>query len=123
MAIKDPKQQAAAGKAWYEKNKELTKARTKQRNKDLRDEWAKFKASLCCVTCGENRPPTFDFHHPDPTTKTGAVNDFVRQRKFKKAFEEVAKCIVLCANCHRIHHHEERRAKKRKHKKKGAKAP
>lgn len=32
-------------------------------------------------------------------------------RSRKALLEEMAKCIVLCANCHLIHHWEERQRK------------
>jgi len=54
-----------------------------------------------------------DFHHEDPTTKEGNVHEFVSNGQFAKAYEEIKKCIVLCANCHRIHHWEDREQKKK----------
>ena len=50
-----------------------------------------------------------DFHHP-PGTKTYGVNELVAKRKFAKVYEEIKKCVVLCANCHRIHHYDEKGA-------------
>ena len=81
-----------------------------------------FKATLSCVQCGQNHPATFDFHHINRDTKEASVNELIKNRAFKRAMEEVKKCVVLCANCHRIHHHNERQNKKAK-KKKGAEAP
>ena len=58
-----------------------------------------------------------DFHHEDPTTKEGNVHRFVSNGQFAKVYEEIKKCIVLCANCHRIHHWEDREQKKKPKKK------
>ena len=88
----------------------------------MRKEWKAFKATLYCTKCGFSHPDALDFHHPDPHTKTGSVNEFVRNGHYKRAIKEMEKCVVLCANCHRIHHYDERIAKKAK-KKKGAEAP
>jgi hypothetical protein len=96
------------GRKWYEKNKEkqlAANARVKQRR---RKEWAEFKATLSCTQCGENHPATLDFHHTDPTQKDNGVYRLISSGHFKRAHEEIKKCIVLCANCHRKHHYEER---------------
>jgi hypothetical protein len=50
-----------------------------------------------------------DFHHTKAEDKDGIVSELVRSGKFKKAKAEAEKCIVLCANCHRIHHYEEKK--------------
>jgi len=76
------------------------------RRRELREEWNKFKATLCCTKCNENHPAALDFHHVDRTDHH-SVNKLVSDGRFKKAYEEIRKCIVLCANCHRIHHYEE----------------
>lgn len=107
-----------ASRKHYEANKELTKQRTKENRKEYKKIWQTFKAHISCVKCGMSHPACMDFHHEDPNTKTGAVNQFVRDKSWKKAYEEAAKCIVLCANCHRIHHYDLHQAKK-----KGAEAP
>jgi hypothetical protein len=126
MPYKDPKVRALKQKAYvntyYEKNKATVIAASRASAKAYKDQWRDYKATLECVKCGQNHPATFDFHHIDSRTKEYSVNALVKNRAFKKAVEEVKKCIVLCANCHRIHHHDERQNKKAK-KKKGAEAP
>jgi hypothetical protein len=126
MPYKDPdvrraKQQGYAAKH-YKHNTEEVKAANKEKRSSLKKEWKAYKATLYCVKCGFNHTAALDFHHTDPNNKTGSVNQFVSDGRFKAAFEEMKKCVVLCANCHRIHHHEERHAAKKK-KKKGAEAP
>ena len=92
----------------YLKNKEATKLRTKQRNIKNKEEWDKYKATLSCTKCGFNHPAALDFHHEDPSEKEYAISKLISNKRFKTAVEEVKKCIVLCANCHRIHHWNEK---------------
>jgi len=119
--VKQAKQKTYAS-TYYANNKELVIAASKKSARKYKDQWRKFKDSLECIKCGQKHPATFDFHHTDRTTKEYSVNTLVKNRAFKKAIEEVKKCVVLCANCHRIHHYDERLNKKAK-KKKGAEAP
>ena len=124
LKVRSEKQKAYA-KKYYETNKAQIIATSKKTARVYKDKWRIFKATLTCVQCGQNHPATFDFHHVDSTTKEASINKLLKNRAFKRAMEEVQKCVVLCANCHRIHHHNERVSKKAKKakKKKGAKAP
>ena len=125
MPYKDPKVKQTKQKTYvstyYEKNKATVIAASAASAKAYKDKWRSFKATLACIKCGQNHPATFDFHHIDSSTKEESVNKLIKNRAFKRAMEEVQKCVVLCANCHRIHHHDERLVKKAK--KKGAEAP
>jgi hypothetical protein len=93
---------------YYENNKEKIKLRHAIARKKHREEWHTFKCTLKCTKCGFNHPAALDFHHEDPNTKTGNVYFFASGGQYKKAYEEIKKCIVLCANCHRIHHYQEK---------------
>jgi len=119
--VKQTKQKTYAS-TYYQNNKDKVLATTKASVKKYKEQWRSFKATLSCVKCGQNHPATLDFHHIDSSTKESSVNKLIKYRAFKRAMEEVKKCVVLCANCHRIHHHDERENKKAK-KKKGAEAP
>ena len=58
-----------------------------------------------CAHCGYNKDPVaLDFPHTDRANKFLAVSSYWRTSmiQFKKIKEEWAKCVVLCANCHRI---------------------
>jgi NAD-dependent dihydropyrimidine dehydrogenase PreA subunit len=57
-----------------------------------------------CFDCGENFPYyVFEFHHRDAASKQDNFRR-VRNRAWETVLEELAKCDLLCANCHRKRH-------------------
>jgi hypothetical protein len=95
---------------WYERNKEAEREKARirgvQRRKEMKDWLFEYKSNLKCSKCGFSHPAALDFHHLDPTKKEANINDMKNGGK-EAMLKEIEKCIVLCANCHRIHHYEE----------------
>ena len=61
-----------------------------------------------CSVCGiESEYPIYDLHHTDPTQKDISVSK-IAHHSWDKVKTEVEKCVLLCANCHRIEHAKER---------------
>lgn len=55
-----------------------------------------------CIDCGEDDPIVLEFDHVDPTTKTKSIANMLRSFATVTAIqEEINKCVVRCANCHR----------------------
>lgn len=55
-----------------------------------------------CADCPEVDPVTLDFDHRDPKTKTNDISRLLRRGCSRSVLEaELAKCDVVCANCHR----------------------
>jgi len=111
MPYKDPEvkkeKHAKYSRDHYLKNREIRKQKINARRRELRALWQAWKATLSCSNCGFNHPAALDFHHTDAKNKEGLVSKLLGNGCFKRAKEEAEKCIILCANCHRIHHHEE----------------
>src|SRR6266853_4808646 len=59
-----------------------------------------YKAAHPC-TCGETNPVVLDFHHRDPGAKMFTIGESAVYVPFAMLLKEVAKCDILCANCHR----------------------
>lgn len=60
-----------------------------------------------CQHCGGIFPPcVYDLHHLNPAEKEFTIgeNMLVGEERFKN---EIKKCILLCANCHRLEHNKE----------------
>lgn len=58
-----------------------------------------------CVKCNGVYPQAaFDFHHV--SNKLFSISNEILNKSIAKIFKEAEKCILLCANCHRIHHAE-----------------
>ena len=52
--------------------------------------------------CGETDPVVLEFDHRDPKEKIDSVCEMINRRfSLGKIMAEIAKCDVLCANCHR----------------------
>jgi predicted HNH restriction endonuclease len=116
--IKDLEKRRQSQRDHYYRNKEQYLKRNRERKKKLKKQWLEFKGSLSCEMCGEDHISTFDFHHIEKHPDNRAVNRLVSDYNFKEAYEEIKKCMVLCANCHRKLHHQERIDKKKKKKRK-----
>ena len=65
--------------------------------------WAQeIKLERGCARCGYNEHAcALDFNHLDPNEKGYRISSDVTTKE--KLLEEVSKCEVLCANCHRVH--------------------
>ena len=58
-----------------------------------------------CLVCGYSRcKEALEFHHLDPSVKTGRLSKMLAWSR-KRIQEEIDKCVVLCCLCHREHHH------------------
>lgn len=93
---------------WYAANKAHAKLKVTTRKRALKAWYAEYKATLNCSVCGEGHPACLVFHHRVPSEKDVAVSTAVTQRGWSKEriLAEIAKCDVLCANCHRKLHWE-----------------
>jgi transposase len=59
------------------------------------------EAGGCCRLCGYDRcPAALHFHHVHPATKSFHLSMQGVGRSIAAARAEMAKCILLCANCH-----------------------
>ena len=65
-----------------------------------------------CIKCGYNKyPEVLEFHHIDPSKKDFNVSSKGHCRSWERVSEEIKKCILLCANCHRELHVELKKKK------------
>ena len=70
-----------------------------------------LKTKTPCVDCGINYPYyVMDFDHVRGQ-KHANVMELVSTLSKKKIDEEIAKCVIVCSNCHRIRHYKEKRNK------------
>lgn len=74
--------------------------RHRNRNKQLLYD---FLLEHPCVHCGESDPIVLEFDHIDSSLKLMTVSRMVSGSTYSwsKIQEEIDKCQVLCANCHR----------------------
>lgn len=72
---------------------------------ERRDVVDKIKTDSGCVDCGyrnDEHPEVFDLDHLPGFTKVRPVSAMLHGAPMEAILAEVAKCEVVCANCHRI---------------------
>jgi hypothetical protein len=78
---------------------EIKRKRIRKRQQ-LLDEW---KTSQGCVDCGYNtNARALDFDHRLGVVKYRGISELVINNTWAAVMEEIEKCDLRCANCHRI---------------------
>jgi formate-dependent nitrite reductase cytochrome c552 subunit len=87
---------------WYRKNKDKQKASFDIRMQARRDYIKEYKESLGCADCGNDFPHyVLEFDHLPEFTKVRNISQVQEFSSMEKLMEEIEKCEVVCANCHR----------------------
>lgn len=90
----------------YKNNIDYYVKKARRRNKKVREEAHRrifeYFSTHPCVDCGETDPLVLEFDHIESKNKDAAVSVMVRTLKsWERILEEIEKCEVRCANCHR----------------------
>jgi len=104
MAYKDPYDERAreARRRHYQKNKQQYFDRRNQQRNDMR-EYINTLKSVPCMDCKVSYPAfVMDFDHRDPKEKVAEIGVMIQRGSWSKLKLEIAKCDIVCANCHRI---------------------
>jgi len=98
---------AEARARWVANNPEKALKVNRQARLRRKEKVDDYKASKGCEDCGNADPRVLDLHHRDGSDKEGEIASMKVRVGWKRLEEEMKKCDVLCANCHRIRHAEE----------------
>ena len=84
-----------------------------KRNRGVaKDNWIRLfelKGSQCAhCFVGDYHPSVYELHHVDPSDKEHSLGRILHAKNWERIEKEAAKCILLCANCHRTLHSLER---------------
>lgn len=74
------------------------------KRKQFKQSCVEYKGGKCFICSYNKFPGALDFHHLDPLKKDFAIGTYRAQIFTIKIKNELDKCILLCANCHREFH-------------------
>jgi hypothetical protein len=111
MPANDPAYQKAYHAKHYAANKQRYVDQARTVFLQLREDVRRLQ-EVPCADCGMSYPYyVMDFDHRPGEVKTGHISDLMRSKGRKAVMAEIAKCDVVCANCHRIRTHGGSRSK------------
>ena len=83
-----------------------TLADRNERNRKTKKRCVEYKGGACEHCGGIFHPAVYDFHHINPAEKSFGIGSKC-DRKWSTLQPELDKCMLLCANCHRMEHYDE----------------
>lgn len=94
--------QRQASGAHYQANQEVYKTRAIDQKKAVKAQFWGWLSTQKCVDCGEDDPVVLDCDHVRGVKRPGGVTEMLRSAcSWALIQEELAKCEIRCANCHR----------------------
>lgn len=93
-------------KEWYQNNQVRERQKIKERQNSIREEqrdyiW-KYLLLHPCVDCGETNPLVLEFDHVRGIKNANVGSLLLRGVAMNTLLEEINKCDIRCANCHKI---------------------
>lgn len=88
-------------KRTYAERREYLKNAVTIRRRTLKERAVKVLGDACTICGYAKHPGVLDFHHLDPSTKSFGISSGGFSRSWASIEDELKKCILLCANCHR----------------------
>jgi 5-methylcytosine-specific restriction endonuclease McrA len=94
---------------WYIQNKVrlniehkiYRKTYNKQRKIYIKQILKELKINGCSICGYNNNHSVLEFHHVNPTDKSFPIAHGIRNHTNERVAEELNKCVLLCANCHK----------------------
>jgi hypothetical protein len=99
--LKNPDGPKSASKNWRNNNPEQVKRQHKIAYAKKRQLMNDIKQKHGCLICGEDSVCCLDFHHI--LDKDYDVTHLTA-KSYKIILNEIAKCVIVCCNCHRKIH-------------------
>lgn len=104
-------------KRWYEQHRDEVLARMKGYRPKYRDARVRQRElihelkDVPCADCGYSfHPECMDFDHRTGVDKVANVSEMLTRYNEKQILDEIAKCDVVCACCHRLRSKMQRQA-------------
>lgn len=86
----------------YSNQRRLSATANKRRGVEVRATVDRMKETPC-ADCGCTYPSfVMDFDHLDPSSKSFEISQHLTHKPWTVVLAEIAKCEVVCANCHRL---------------------
>ena len=104
VEVERRRQQREGRRTWVAPCRICERERGMARRKPRQDYSDRVKIESGCVDCGirSPHPEIYDFDHAEGEEKIAGVAALLTKGTMDEFMAEVAKCEVVCANCHRI---------------------
>jgi hypothetical protein len=101
--------QAQFNRDYYQERRDDILKKARRQSREVREFVDQLKKNKLCVDCGISYPTyVMDFDHREGTSKVESVSRLATMASKARILEEVAKCDLVCSNCHRIRTHDRR---------------
>jgi len=89
-----------------QKKKDYSKYRKKYWREQIKHRGVQFLGGVCRNCGGAFEDCCYDFHHLNPKEKDFTIGNVQTNgaKSWFKVRDELKKCVLLCANCHRLAH-------------------
>ena len=87
-------------RTYADRRKYMIKAVSKRR-RAVKARAIEYKGGQCQI-CGYKKfQGALELHHTNPSSKNFGIGQYGHSRSWERVKQELDKCILLCANCHR----------------------